>query len=139
MAITYNTNLTNAGYIYRTTGGGVTFSANLAGTTTFDYFTDTAVTNDALYIANTTTTGLAWSDVTFNIGTALAGTSVTGVWEYSTGATTWATIPMMIDNTVGFTATGAKRLQFAYPVNWKTRTVNGIATKCWIRYRLTGG
>jgi hypothetical protein len=139
MAITYNTNLTNAGYIYRTTGGGVTFSANLAGTTTFDYFTDTAVTNDALYIANTTNTGFAWSDVTFNIGTALAGTSVTGVWEYSTGATTWATIPMMIDNTVGFTATGAQRLQFAYPVNWKTRTVNGISTKCWIRYRLTGG
>lgn len=136
LTITYNTTLVNAGYVYRTTGGGVTFSANLAGTTVFDYLTDTAVNNDCIYFGKTTTSNLSWADILLNIGTALVGG--TGVWEYSSGATSWSTIPMMVDGTNGLRTAGAVRLQFAYPVNWRAVAVNGV-TNPWIRFRLTGG
>lgn len=138
MALSYNTTMANAGYIYRYKAGG-TFSANLAGSTTFDYFDDTFGVGDMLYIGRASSgTYFAWSDVTFNIGTAIVGTGITGVWEYFKGATLlWKPLERYVDETVGFTATGAKRLKFGYQDSWCSQTVNGTITS-WIRYRITG-
>jgi len=138
-AITYNVTPTNAGYVYRTTGGGVTFSANLTATAVFDYFSDTAVVNDALYIAKGggQTSGI-FSDVNFNVGTALTGTGIMGVWEYyNANTSTWVAVTNIVDNTVGFTATGAKVVQFPYQTDWGAVIVNGVAATGWVRYRLT--
>lgn len=39
--VTYNTTTKSLTKIYRATGGGINFSANLAATAVFDYFDDT--------------------------------------------------------------------------------------------------
>lgn len=130
MALTYNTTKVAATYIYRATGGGVTFSANLAGKV-FDYFTDTAVVNDALYIGRS---AKYWSDVDFNIGTAMAGTGITLVWEYYR-VNTWVAMTNFQDDTANFTATGAKSFKFGYPFDWRTVTVGGTAG-AFIRCRI---
>ena len=59
-------------YIYRATSGGTVFSANLKDETAFDIFSDSAVVDDAIYFGNT----YSFSNLSFNIGTALAGVDV---------------------------------------------------------------
>lgn len=138
MAITYNTTSSNCKYVYRATGGGVTFSANLTATAAFDYFTDTAVVNDAIYFGNTGTYPF-FSDLILNVGTAMAGTGLTLVWEYYGGVTApsaWVTMENLVDNTVGFTATGAKTVQFPLQLSWHTTTVNGVSA-LWVRCRIS--
>lgn len=129
--ITYNTTLTNVTYIYRATGGGVSFSANLTATTAFDYFTDTAVVNDCLYINSRT-------DIVFNVGTAMAGTGLTLVWEYYGGAGTasWTPIENIQDDTNSFTTTGSNRVKFPMQFTHKVVTVNGTSTT-WVRCRIS--
>jgi len=129
--IAYNTSASNLAYIYRATGGGVTFSANLTATAVFDYFTDTAVVNDAIYFAHTS----FWSDLDLNVGTALSGTDVVLVWEYYNGSA-WVTMTDLTDNTVGFTATGAHTVVFPWQINMSTVTVNSIANSVFIRCRI---
>ena len=80
MAITYNATVTTCSNIYTTTSGGTVFSSNLNASTAFNYFSNTAVVNDAIYFLVAST---AFSNLTFNVGTAMAGTGITLVWEYS--------------------------------------------------------
>ncbi len=135
MAVAFNT-YTAPTYIYRATGGGVTFSANLAGTT-FDYFTDTAVVNDAIYFSSNTTYK-AISDLTLNVGTAMVGTGITITWEYfSTLGSVWRPIYNLVDGTNGFTNTGARTVQFPLQPNHATVTINGQTNRCWIRARIS--
>ena len=129
--IAYNTAAANLSYIYRATGGGVTFSANLTATAAFDYFTDTAVVDDAIYFGHTT----FWSDLDLNVGTALSGTDVVLVWEYYNGSA-WVTMTDLTDNTVGFTATGAHTVVFPWQINMSTVTVNSITNCVFIRCRI---
>jgi len=134
-AITYNTGYTTLNYVYRTTTGGTVFSANLVAETVFDYFADDAVVNDALYIGATSTQ--AFSDITFNIGTALAGTGITVVWEYYDASTLWVAVPSQSDDTVGFTALGSKAFKFGLPFNWNKKVVNSSTSAFWIRARIS--
>jgi hypothetical protein len=138
----YNATYTNCAYIYRATGGGVTFSANLAGAV-FDYFTDTAVTNDAIYFSPSFST-FSLSNLKINVGTALAGAGVTGVWEYGSrapigGSVGWRPLHTLTDPSVGFTVTGANTIVFPVQAGMYATTVNAITGRCWIRYRITGG
>ena len=132
MAISYNASKTNCSHIYRATGGGVTFSANLVGTA-FDYFTDTAVANDAIYFAWNYTTG--FSDLYLNVATAMAGTGIVVIWEYPDTMSTWRPIHNLTDGSNGLTTTGAVTVQFPLQANHIYPTVNGIA-RSWIRCRL---
>ena len=136
--LTYNTTKTNPTHIYRTTGGGTTFSANLANTGTFDFFTNTFAVNDAFYVGKSGSVWYVWSDIDFNIGTALAGVGVTGVWEYPKGnSKIWTPLERFEDDTNGFTVTGKKSLKFAHQDTWNSSTANGV-TASWVRYRITG-
>lgn len=138
MALTYNTTKTNPTHIYRTTGGGTTFSANLANTGTFDFFTNTFAVNDAFYVGKSAGAWYVWSDIDFNIGTALAGVGVTGVWEYPKGnSKIWTPLERFEDDTNGFTVTGKKSLKFAHQDTWNSSKTNGV-TASWVRYRITG-
>jgi hypothetical protein len=130
----YNDTYTNCTHIYRTTGGGVTFSANLVGAT-FDYFTDTAVNNDAIYFSSQVYN--AASNLKINVGTALVGG--TGVWEYSADITGgWRAIPYITDPSNGFTVTGAHTIVFPVAPRGYAQVINGL-TRTWVRFRLTGG
>ncbi len=137
-SITYNTGSITLPHIYRATGGGVTFSANLsASSATMDYFTDTAVVDDAIYFGNTGTYPL-FSDLNFNIGTPMAGTGITLVWEYWGGPSTsaWVPIEKLQDDTVSFTATGAKTVRFPIQLDHPSTTVNSVSA-LWVRCRIS--
>lgn len=137
MAITYNS-YSNCPHVFRATSGGTVFSANLAGTT-FDYFTDTAVLNDAIYFSRNAEY-MAISDLKLHVGTAMAGTGITITWEYfrGTGAV-WTEINDLIDNTNGFTVTGANTVQFPLQPNmtYPASGVNGIRNRVFIRARIS--
>jgi hypothetical protein len=148
--ITYQTGTRAISHIYRATSGGTVFSANLNASTVFDYFTDTAVVNDALYfgIALNGNAGNSLSKILFNIGTALAGTGITIVWEFyqrdltpayyggSGTAAGWYALPSFADDTNGFTTTGSQAFKFGLPYGWTTVAVNGV-TENWIRARIS--
>ena len=140
LTITYNaTRNTNLTYIYRATSGGTVFSANLTASTAFDLFSDTAVANDAIYFAASTRYG-DMSDFKFNIGTAMAGTDIVLIWEYTryrggSPAFQWVEIPNTVDNTNQFTNTGEQIFEFPYPPHFWDATINGVTTG-WIRCRI---
>ena len=78
------------GYIYQATGGGTTFSSNIANSSAYDYFPDSPSVNDAIYFGlqayyKKTRTISKWRDLIFYVGTALNGTP-TLVWEYYNGS-----------------------------------------------------
>jgi hypothetical protein len=137
MAISYNATSEAPLYIYRATGGGVTFSANLTSSSaTMDYFTDTAVVNDAIYFSRGTTYPY-FSDLIFNVGTAMAGTGITLVWEYyGTTANAWVTMENLVDDTNSFTTTGSNRVKFPIQLTHKLVTVNGKSST-WVRVRMS--
>jgi len=133
--IAYNNEDIDLGFIFRATSGGTVFSANLANETTFDLFTDDAVENDAIYFAKNSFTG--FSDLKFNIGTAMAGTDIVLVWEYYCGYTrTWRTMHNLTDNTDSFTKTGVNTVVFPYQARWYYTTVNGIDYVPFVRCRI---
>jgi len=133
-----DTSVTSSSVFYKATSGGTVFTA-VSGTT-FDYFDNTAVVNDAFYIGSSL---YSMSKATVTVGTALAGTSVVGVWEYfgdptDSGSNTWNSIVSFKDDTNGFTTTGANSLFFGLPWGWKmSTTIAGRSTQTlWIRYRI---
>jgi len=134
MAVTYNTTGKSITKIYRATGGGVVFSANLAATPVFDYFTDTAVVNDAIYFSPGNY--YAFSDLLFNVGTAIAAGSITIVWEYYRINVGWVAIDHLQDDTNSFTTVGANVVRFPYQWNWRYTTING-SNHSWVRARIS--
>lgn len=134
MAVSYNTTAISVVHMYSTTGGGTTFGSDLKGLATFNYFSTSATVNDCLYVTCGTT---MWSDIEFDVGTAISATGLTMVWEYFRGDTAaWTTIPNTKDDTNGFTTLGLNRFRFAYPLNYGTTSVNGY-NGVWVRCRIT--
>lgn len=135
MAITYNITVATCSNIYTTTSGGTVFSSNLNASTAFNYFSNTAVVNDAIYFLVAST---AFSNLTFNVGTAMAGTGITLVWEYFCGTTNgWRTCHNLTDGSNGFTTTGAVTVKFPIQAKMTLTTVNGISNICAVRCRIT--
>ena len=119
-------------YIFTTTSGGTVYSANRAASTVFDYFSDSAVVNDAIYFS--LTYGNSCSDLQFNIGTAVAATTFAVAWERWTGSI-WTAISGLVDNTNSFQNTGVRTVTF--PVfNATQKIVNG-GGNFTIRARIT--
>jgi len=88
--------------------------------------------NDAYYFGGDAT----FEGVDLNIGTAGAGVW-TITWEYWNGAA-WTALSGVKDNTDGFTAAaGPHSVTFTVPSDWATTTVGGIATKYWVRGRVS--
>lgn len=136
------TSFSTAGRIYRATGGGAIFSADLRGETAFDLFDNAAVVNDAIYF----TRGAYQQSIAglkFNVGTAISASSYTLIWEYYkwsgdawTGTASWEPIENVQDDTVSFSVVGANIVRF--PQQWKPKdvAVNGV-TAYWVRCRLS--
>jgi hypothetical protein len=135
--ITYNAAKSNIEYIFRATSGGTVFSSNLAASTAFDYFTDTAVANDAIYFGGVA--HLPISDLYLTIGTAIAGVDVVLVWEYyawPSGGRGWRAIHDLSDGTAGFTSLGERTVQFPIQACGYYTTINGVSTRQWVRCRI---
>ncbi|RLF62128.1 MAG: hypothetical protein DRN16_02380, partial [Thermoplasmata archaeon] len=69
-------------YIGRGTDGGTTMTYISPSTTDFDYFSDDAVVDDAIYFG---WNGGRWDSLKLYVGTAFQADSVTFVWEYWNG------------------------------------------------------
>lgn len=135
MAISYNSTQANLSYIFTTTSGGTVFSSNLATSTAFNYFSNTAVVNDAIYFCFT---GVSFSNLYLNVGTAMAGAGINLAWEYfcrSTG--TWRTCHNLTDGSNGFTTLGAVTVKFPLQANMDLTTVNSISNITAVRCRIT--
>lgn len=103
--------------------GTNTTSALDADSTNFDYFPDTAVVGDALVYSNIANMNNAarlgkFGSIQFNVGTALAATSITVAWEYYDTDGNWTAFSNVTDNTNAFQNTGQNTIQWDVPFDW---------------------
>ncbi len=146
--LTYNANTIPITEIFRATSGGTVFSANLASETDFDFFTDTAEVNDAIYFGASPTNWARFSDIHLNIGTAFEASSYEIVWEYFAVITskaplsgvpfannTWQEVKRADDETQQFSQTGQVSFKHGMNLGMTRSTVNGVAQH-WIRARI---
>lgn len=115
-------------------GGVTTDQTILAQTQTVNDLTllpAVPVVNDAYYFGATNT----WRSLLLDIGTAGSGTW-TVTWEYWNGSA-WTALAGVTDNTNGFRKAGFQTVLFTLPSAWATTTVGGIASKYWIRGRVS--
>jgi hypothetical protein len=137
-------------YFYDSTGGGE-FTRRTA-LTTMDYFDDTAIVGDCIYFGLGYKSGVInddtkpFHDLTVNVGTQLAADAITVVWEYQNeGASTWASLPNLTDNTNAFQNAGSATVTFDIPQNWGYLSGNFPQTghcedserALWIRCRIS--
>lgn len=100
---------------------------NYWNTAAFDYFSDSAIVGDYLYFA---VTRMYWG-IKLEVGTAFSATSVTFVWEYKTGSSTWATL--RVDNPNALLSTGTQIVQFTPPDDlWYGDREKGMPIRCRI-------
>jgi len=100
--------------------------SNVINSTTFDYFPDTAVANNAITFS--------WSQrfwgIKLNVATAFSASAVEFIWEYSTGHTTWATL--RVTNQNALLSTGVQIVSFTPPTNWYSVVDSGCKVRCRI-------
>ncbi len=138
MAVTYKQDKSGYHYVYQYYADTGTFSSNLYATLPLDYFRDTAVLNDALYIAPNANTEMVYDGLVFNVGTAIAGT-LTLVWEYyNTISGAWEPIVDIEDHTQGLTVLGVNRVRWdnEKQTGWGRTIVNGL-NRVWVRIRIS--
>lgn len=137
MAITRD-NLNDFLRIYTASGGGTVFSGALQNSTAFDLFTDTAVVDDVIYFSLGYGEAFRFKNIRFNIGTALAATSITLAWEYyakTNGVGAWTALTVT-DNTNSFQNLGINTVDFEVPVDIAKISVNG-QNRHWVRCRIS--
>jgi len=135
LSFSYNTEQSALGEIFTASSGGTVFSANKATATAFDYFTDTAVVNDAIYFS-CGANNAEMSDFTFNVGTPLVADSITIKWEYYKRNVGWTDMEDLVDNTANFTISGINRVKFSNQWQLHTVTINGLS-RIWFRCRIS--
>lgn len=84
-----------------------------------------------------------YSGLEFNVSQALAASAYTYVWEYYRHKTSdWVPLPDVIDDTVGFTASGTNSVKWKVPKDWsptrKLLNSDFYAGNYTVRIRITG-
>jgi len=87
---------------------------------TFDYFSDTSVVGDMLYIGWIWS---AWHNLTLTIDTPLVATAIDIIWEYPDENGIWQPLTV-IDNTNMFQNSWTNTVEFDPPSNWQYRKIN---------------
>lgn len=99
---------------------------NYNNTAAFDYFSNSAGVNDAIYFAFIR----RYWGIKVNVGTAFSATSVTFVWEYRSASSTWKTL--RVDNHNVFKTTGSQTVNFTPPSDWYCQREKGWHIRCRI-------
>jgi hypothetical protein len=133
----------NISHIFVYDASGTSWSANQYGVlTTWNLFNAAPAVGDILYIGADD----PFFNVMFYLGTAGVGTGVTFVYEYSDGAAGWPAMTLGTHLTlypdtepwIGKTGyIGLSWLGSNLTNAWAVETVNGVASKFWIRVRIT--
>jgi len=144
ISVSFNNNVSPT-YIYRYNYSSGTFSSNLAGSSSFDYFEDTAVVGDYLLFGLVPTANSnngMFRDIRLYVGTAFSAASVSFLWEYSHNASTWETLPSVVNGNA-ITNTGAQTVSWGFDAplyvnnhGWRGASINSV-TAYWIRVRIT--
>lgn len=124
-------NYRNAGlsHIYAFTGS---FGSNLLSSSPpYNLFSGTIAVGSICYFGSS----YPFSGLVFDLSVAMTATSWTIVWEYSTGGGTWATLTAFYYNK--FETTGTFVIRWTPDSTWTTDTVNSVASKYWVRARVT--
>lgn len=134
MAITFdNTLLLTHCYFYDNSAGTWTARSLTAAA---DLFPDDAEVGDSIWFGHEL---YAWHDLSITVGTALAATSITTVWEWYGGTYpySWNTLTC-VDGTNSFQNTGTNTVSFALPDGWGPVATTPASTQRWyIRCRIT--
>ncbi len=106
------------------------------GGTAFQPFGATPAVGDTLYIGHP---DILFGEITIN--NSIAGSNITGVWEYyDEGTALWTALLNIVDGTSNFSTTTAKIITYTLPQSftqdWGKIAVNG-KDYYWIRYRIT--
>lgn len=97
--------------IINTTYGGTNYYNSAA----FDYFSDSAAAEEYILFRF----GRRFWGLKFNVGTAIAATSITLVWEYYDGSA-WQ--PLKVTNPNAFLSTGEQYVTWTPPRDWECGT-----------------
>lgn len=138
MAITFDDELYPL-YIYRYDSSSGTYSSNLSGISSFDYFNDDANADDSLYFCMRGGWRFPWHNLKFYVGTPLVADDIQLVWEYYTSGT-WKTLPNVVDGTNNFQNAGEHWVTWDVPEDpinprWVATTINGV-NGFWVRCRI---
>ena len=145
MAITFNDRLKNiARMLVFDASAGTGQQLGAGNIYNVDIFPDTADVGDWVAFGFDHNDGKC-NELRINIGTALAATSITGVWEYISGGTypapVWSALSGVADGTNSFQNTGAQTVSFTIPTDWENfHYPNSISTsyyQWYIRFRIT--
>jgi hypothetical protein len=116
MAITFNDTTVNVAKVYyrKASDGSITERTSYGKAK--DYFPNDFAVGDRIMFGMTTIS----NKVNLNVSTAIAATSVSGVWEYvsvRSSSPTWTALDGVVDGTNGFTTTGANSVSFTIPAD----------------------
>lgn len=150
MAITFNDKYNDLDWVIRYTASTTTIVTvgSSAMDKNFDIFNDTVGVGDAIIFGGHQTYG-QYNELKLNISTALAATSITGVWEYpntnsgygSYSVMTWTALSGVTDGTNAFQNTGTNSITFTVPDDWANYVRPDSATASYyswyIRFRVT--
>lgn len=117
-----------AAFKYYTTFTNITGFLNYTASDTAIFEHD----NDYVYLGNSA----KFNDIPVNMATFAGNPGVAPVFEYSQGASSWNTVGAA-DGTNGFRQNGNLVWDVEAISDWATDTVNGVASKYWIRIQRT--
>ena len=135
IALSYN-NWKSIAIVTSKTGG--TVFTDITDKTAFDYFENAFAVNDAIYFGAGDWGGTLIQNLRFDVGTAIAATSYSGVWEYYKTGVGWTTLTVT-DNTSGFSITGQNTVTWTQDdiEGWVEHSSTGLGRAHWLRYRIT--
>ncbi len=119
-------------HIYSFTGS---FGSNLlSGATPYNLFSGTIAVGSICYFGSS----YPFRGLILDLSTAMSSTtSYTLTWEFSDGAAGWPTIGSSPQGTPQLNSTGIIFVLLYPDYTWATETVNGVASKYWIRARVS--
>lgn len=127
----------NITHIYRFDSSGASFSSNILGASVpFNMFPSPLGNNDyVVFIASTGVTGNApFHNIVLDL-TQVSTTTMTGKWQYWTGAA-WADLTGVVDGSTGFSVSGRSVVTWVIPSDMSTKSENSI-TGWVVRYLIT--
>jgi len=113
--------------------------STISTTNVADLISTTMVANDAIYFSNLSSGYISKNGgIKIDVGQAVVATDLVLAFEYRKADGTWAAFSGLVDNTVGFTVTGANTITWTVPTDWGTdnTAINGTAGVLWGRIRI---
>ena len=111
----------------------------ISSTSAVDLISTTMVAGDAIYFSNLNIGHISKNGgLNINVGQAIVATNLVLAYEYRKADGSWVAFSGLVDNTGGFTVTGANTITWTVPNDWGSNgtAINGIVGALWGRIRI---